>query len=362
MHRLSAALLLLTAFFLPAAAQILWLEKEYNFGSFPEEGGPRTGQVRLVNIGKEPTVINRVKPTCGCTVAGFTEGLIAPGDTASVWFTYNPAGRPGRFNKSIKVYTGAANDMTSISLIGTVIGSKSTLAANYPVDAGPMRLSTTALDLGKVIYGRARHEYISGYNQSTDTLHLRWTPIPAPLSLGVSSKEVAPGDIFTLGIYVNSREEHETGPVDYSFTLYPFEGDQDGHLIKITGEIIPDTSQMSEQELRDAPSAMVYPTVIELGDISASDKPRKVEFTVRNEGRSQLNVSRVCLPGSKAFEVKQMPSHIKPGKEHKVTGMVYPDRIEGEGPFALEVQTVSNDPLHPSRIVRIVGTLKTLKR
>lgn len=359
MRRFLLSLLIMAGLIMSADAGIVWLEKEYNFGSFPEEGGPRKGQVRLVNEGSEPTVINRVKSTCGCTVAGFTEGLIEPGDTAFVWFTYNPTGRPGRFLKHIKVYTGADNDVTSIALSGTVIGSSSTLASNYPVEAGPMRLSTNAIGMGKVVFGRARHEYISGYNQSSDTLRLHWTSTPMPLSLGVSNKEVAPGDLFTLGIYFNSRDEAESGPVEYSFTLFPFEGEEDGKLITITADIVPDTSGMTEQEIRNAPSAMIYPTVIELGSLTPADKPVKFEFNIRNEGHTPLDISRICLPGadSKALTIKQMPTRIKPGKEHKVKGSINPAEIQEEGPFVLEVQTVSNDLLHPSRTLRLVGTM-----
>ena len=119
--------LLFTAALVPARGEVTWLSRTYDFGFFREEAGPQQGEVKLINLGPEPTVINRVKSTCGCTVAGFTEGLIEPGDTARVWFTYNPAGRPGRFEKHIKVYMGADNDVTSVTLKGTVIGNASSL-------------------------------------------------------------------------------------------------------------------------------------------------------------------------------------------------------------------------------------------
>ena len=347
--------LLALACTLQVGARIEWLETVYDYGSFPGESGPRQGRVRLVNRGPDPTIINRVKPTCGCTVAEFTEGVIAPGDTAFVTFAYNPAGRPGRFEKHIKVYTGENNDLTSITIRGTVIGSSSTLAMTYPVEAGPMRLSSRAMELGKVVYGRARHEYISGYNVSTDTLHLAWSETPRAISLGVSSKTVAPGDLFTLGVYFNTRDEAMEGPVDYSFRLYPQAFDRAEYTeITITGDVVPDTSGLSEQELRDAPSAMVYPGVIDLGSISPKDKPIKIAFKVRNEGRSQMQVKRVCIAGSQALKVKQMPTGIAPGKEHEVKAELLPAQLP-DGLFALEIQVITNDPLHPSRLVRLTG-------
>ena len=100
-----ALLLFCVAFSGYSREGIEWLSTSYDFGTFKEAEGPQTGCVRMVNHGPDETVINRVKSTCGCTVAEYTDGIIAVGDTAEVRFTYDPAGRPGRFSKSIKVYT-----------------------------------------------------------------------------------------------------------------------------------------------------------------------------------------------------------------------------------------------------------------
>lgn len=357
-HRLITAMIALIAASQPLTAQVQWLQREYDFGAFREEAGPQRGEVRMVNAGSEPTAITRVKSTCGCTVAGYTEGLIEPGDTATVWFTYNPAGRPGRFEKHIKVYTGTDNHLTSITIKGTVIGSASSVAVKYPVEAGPMRLSTTRLALGKVVYGRARHEYISGYNVSTDTLDLAWTPEPRALSIGVSSRKVAPGDLFTIGVYFNSRDEAQVGPLQYDLRLYPNASDTTLYVpVSIEADVMPDTSGMSEEELRVAPSAMVYPTVMELGDLSGTGKAVKIRFRVRNEGKTKMHVRRIAIPGSQALRVKKMPSTIAPGKEHEVEAEILPAFLP-DGAFALEIQVITDDPIHPCRTVRLVGTHK----
>lgn len=50
---------MLLALLVPAVArgEIVWLEKEYDFGLMKEEAGPKTGSVRLVNTGPEEAVI-----------------------------------------------------------------------------------------------------------------------------------------------------------------------------------------------------------------------------------------------------------------------------------------------------------------
>ena len=141
---------------LAASAQLEWLATDYDFGTMKEIAGPKTGSVRFVNRGDKPVVINQVRPSCGCTGADYTEGQIAPGDTATVSFTYNPKGRPGRFEKTVKVYVGEDNERTAIKIRGTVIGAPETLQTSYPVEVGPLRLSQRILTAGDVRYGTAR--------------------------------------------------------------------------------------------------------------------------------------------------------------------------------------------------------------
>ena len=132
---------MLLALLVPAVArgEIVWLEKEYDFGLMKEEAGPKTGSVRLVNTGPEEAVITGARPSCGCTGVAYPDDPIAPGDTVKFSFTYNPLGRPGRFEKSIRVYIGDF-DMATIRIRGNVLGTPESLSTLYPVEAGPLRL------------------------------------------------------------------------------------------------------------------------------------------------------------------------------------------------------------------------------
>ena len=352
-------LIVLASAVVAPADNIRWLSTEYDFGAFKEAAGNQQGQVQFVNEGDEPTIITRVNPTCGCTVARYTEGEIAPGDTATVWFEYNSTGRPGRFRKHIKVYTGVASDLTSIVITGTVIGTPSTLGTQYPEEFGPLRLSTSHIRLGNVVYGQCRHEYIYGYNQGTDTLRVSWSHPYDALSLGVSTRNVAPGDLFTLSAYFNSRDQGEIGSLEYPVTLHIDYGERhEDVMLSMSANILPDTSKMNEQQLRDAPSSLVYPTVVELGDISRRSKPYEFSFSVKNEGRTPLKVKRVhSTQVRKALKVSRMPSVVKPGREERVKCKFDTGGLES-GPFNVSVEVVTDDPLHPTRILHLIGIAK----
>lgn len=80
-------------------------ETVFDFGKITESGGKVTHTFEVTNAGDGPLVITRVIASCGCTTPEWTKEPIAPKKKAEVKVTYNPAGRPGPFSKSISVYS-----------------------------------------------------------------------------------------------------------------------------------------------------------------------------------------------------------------------------------------------------------------
>lgn len=219
-----------------AASSLRWIEQDYDFGLMQEVAGRKTGFARFVNEGPDSTWIDYVRPSCGCTDADFTKGVIAPGDTAIVSFTYNPVGRPGIFEKTVKVYVGPDKKRHVIKIRGTVLGSNETLSALYPVDCSPLRLSTRLIDLGKVNVGTGRHVFVTMVNASTDSITPAWQPQEG-MSIDVTPKTLGPGDIATMGIYLNSTGA-ATSQVGEKTFLIPFEADSCRTEIAIRAEFI----------------------------------------------------------------------------------------------------------------------------
>ncbi len=91
--------------------------ESFDFGTIPE--GPSAEHVFLFkNTGKEPIVIQRVQPSCGCTAPDWSKEPIAPGKTGMVKATYGTQGRPGHFEKTMTVFTNAG--VKTVSFKGTV--------------------------------------------------------------------------------------------------------------------------------------------------------------------------------------------------------------------------------------------------
>lgn len=336
-----------------AHAGLKWLSTDYDFGTMHEVAGPKTGCVRFVNLGPESTIINQVRPSCGCTGADYTKGVIEPGDTATVTFTYNPKGRPGRFEKTVKVYTGEDNARTTITIRGTVIGAPQTLAASYPVEAGPLRLSERVLTTGDVRYGSARHLFLQGYNQSADTIHPAWNHPSGALSMGVSDRAVPPGEGVTFSLYFNSRDTDGPGLYVIPIELIPDSSSTTSEPVRIElrANVTPDLTGATAAELAQAPALEVQPPVVDLGIIS---KKGDFDFTLANTGKSDLHIRRIAAQG---IEMKSWPVSIKPGKTAKAKGNVILKKLK-KGPFAIILDIASDDPVHPLIHLRVAGEIE----
>lgn len=340
------------AFFASAGDNLEWLQTDYDFGTFKELEGSKTGVVKFINRGTAPTLITRVRTSCGCTGAEYREGLIVPGDTAWVSFTYDPTGRPGRFEKTVKVYTGADNDLTSITIRGTVIGEPASLKKLYPVDAGELRLSGDFTNLGDIKAGQGRHFFLNGYNLTTDTLRPRIIALPAPFSFAMSPAEVPPGDLVTFSIYYDASKEKDLGEHEYSFRVLTDEKSSTATDYRVKVTLHPDAAANHFAGNGKEPRATLSTELIDLGKTGTSGKA-SFEFSIKNSGRAPLIVNRIYSPNG-AIHISSYPEKLKPGKTGKVKGYVNLSDIDTAG-FGISLDIITNDADRPERSIRISG-------
>lgn len=85
----------------------------HDFGTL-QEGDPAVAEFTFKNTGKEPLIIQNVKPSCGCTTPYWSKDPIAPGKTGVIKASYGTKGRPGNFNKSVTVTSTAGRTVLYI--------------------------------------------------------------------------------------------------------------------------------------------------------------------------------------------------------------------------------------------------------
>ena len=80
-----------------------WLDSAKDFGKI-QEGQKLEVAFRFRNTGNKPLVIERVQPSCGCTVAEQPKEPIPPGQEGEIKASFNSEGRVGTNHKTLFVY------------------------------------------------------------------------------------------------------------------------------------------------------------------------------------------------------------------------------------------------------------------
>lgn len=99
-------------------SSFMWEKSSHDFGTI-EKGVPVNVVFEFTNKGSVPISIFKVSTPCGCTVAEYTQGSLAPGEKGYIKATFNAA-REGAFHKKISVFTSEEGEQMSLTLKGVV--------------------------------------------------------------------------------------------------------------------------------------------------------------------------------------------------------------------------------------------------
>jgi hypothetical protein len=100
-------------------------ETGHDFGKI-QQGRPVTHNFELVNIGKEPLMLENVQASCGCTTPEWSKDAIQPGASSIIKVGYNAA-TEGQFAKTITI-TYNNHQFKTLNITGTVFKGPATSA------------------------------------------------------------------------------------------------------------------------------------------------------------------------------------------------------------------------------------------
>ena len=103
------------------SSTILFEKTEHDFGKINEANGTVSVVFKFKNNGQNPLVLSNVRASCGCMTVTWPKEPIAQGQTGSITVTYNPSGRPGRFQKTITITSNAPENTHRVYIKGDVI-------------------------------------------------------------------------------------------------------------------------------------------------------------------------------------------------------------------------------------------------
>lgn len=334
--------------------RISWMDKNHDFGLIKEVAGPVSARSHFVNVSQDTISIFSVKPTCGCTTSDFYDDLIAPGDTAYIGYTFDPAKRPGRFRKTIKV---ALSDGSTHSIIisGNVLGTPESLSSLYPVDAGPVRLSDTILTVPSVTTDHAPMVFLKIYSVSMDSIDTQLKADHPALSVTATTTKAGPGDVLVYSLDFVGNKYGDYGDVEVPLHLM-VDGTEVKSLLFRTF-VLPDQGMLMRRQGDKHPICLLAPDPIDLGVIDPNATRRiKREFTITNQGKSELHPLKVYSQ-NEAITFGKIPAKIKPGKSARIKIEIDVDRLAA-GPWRFPINVITDDPLHPHLTIPVAGYKK----
>ena len=354
---LTLAAILTSGATLLAQPKAQWLSTTHSFGAFDEDLGSVTTYFKVVNTGDKPLSILSVRASCGCTSPTYSHKPVAPGDTGQVAVTYNPAGRPGKFDKKVKVETNADPSMTTLTIKGVVIGDRQTLRAHYPVDLGMLKLKNTVVQFGEVTKGRTKTAFLDGYNQSPDTIRPSVSDLPPYVMADIAPRAVPPGEQVTFTFfYDSSKAKDQWGLSTSEVMLSPDPLSSQIKPVSLIAIVNEDFSKLTPAQREKAPKAAYSTAMIDLGRVKRGTVAR-AELLIDNFGKSPLILRRISCP-EPYIKVKCNKEKINPGAQAKVTVTVDTAALpEGTSIVNTRLTAITNDPARPSSPIRIVAEL-----
>jgi len=222
MKKISQSLFLLAflGFFSPLFAQgsFSFVEEVHDFGKI-KEGVMAEYKFVFTNKGDQPIVISRVQASCGCTTPEWSKEPILRGQTGEIKVVYNSKGRPGAFNKSIHIYSNAAEPDKTIFIKGEVEKDPDALsanAANTVIDPTQpnMNLSQSVYNFGKLMVGqKVSHKFeFTNTGKTPLSVHSIQSPCGCVTAKSLPT-DIAPGASAILELIYAPTAEKTSGEV-----------------------------------------------------------------------------------------------------------------------------------------------------
>jgi len=99
--------------------QVKFDEDTHNFGRL-SAGENISYSFHFTNTGNSDLVISSCSATCGCTVADFPKGRIAPGADGYITVTFKSAGKSGQQYQEVTVVTNAQPSQYKLKILAQV--------------------------------------------------------------------------------------------------------------------------------------------------------------------------------------------------------------------------------------------------
>lgn len=352
-----ATLLLITVAAMGQNPVMTFTKTSHDFGKINEADGRVSTVFEFKNEGMTPLVLSNVRASCGCTTPKWTREPVEPGQTGQITVTYNPNGRPGKFNKTITITSNATEPTIRIYIKGEVIPKPAKPVDQYPVKMGALSLKKNSLNFGTMTYGEKKQLEIEYANQTDQPIKVEYLmrDQDSYLKTVITLEEVQPKQTGKVQVALVSGECPLYGPVDARIYLM-INGKKvisDEYAVNINANIKEDFSNMTVEQKQQAPIVELDRN-IELGTVKAGKKA-SFKVALKNAGINPLIVRRVVL-NDPLVSITQPKSAIKGG--HKGEMKIDIKATDKTSLYQRTATIITNDPENSVIIVKLSWTVE----
>ncbi len=357
MKKLSFVLLfVLFGISLSAQPVMTLAEKEHDYGTIKEEGGPQTYDFQLTNTGNQPLVIQRIVASCGCTTPDWTKEPIAPGGKGKITAIYDPKNAPGKFSKTLSVYTNSKPEMVTLVIKGEVTPREKTIEELYTFAAGPVRFESNHLAFTNVLKTEKKIRTMQVINTSDEPVTIGFDQVPAFLTMKVTPEVLKPGQKGLVQGTFDATKNDGWGQLSYMVKVLTNGNTNQNAYYYVSVNLVEDFSSLTKEELENAPVFSVPSKTFDIGKMKGSTTA-DVEFVITNTGKSDLYIRHVrSTCGCTAVQQDDKDQPIKPGDTTSLKAVFSSGSYKGKVTKAIYVYT--NDPKNSEVVLMLTADVE----
>lgn len=331
---------------------ITFTKTEHDFGKINEADGRVSTVFEFKNEGMAPLILSNVRASCGCTTPTWTKEPIEPGQTGSITVTYNPNGRPGRFQKTVTITSNATEPTKRVYIKGEVIPKQAKPENQFKLSVGDLSMKTLTLDLGTIKKGDVKQGELEYTNLTKEDhkVELATNSADSYLANQVTLASVKPNEVGKFIFVLDTKSTKLYGPVEvYAYVVVDGKKNiSEPYKLVIKANIVEDFSTLTVEQKQKAPIIEVAPRV-ELGKV-APGKVVKGQITVKNIGVNPLEVRRVM--SADKYVTLKAPKALKSGKKGAITIEINTKGMAA-GNYTREVTIISNDYINSIKRIKV---------
>lgn len=262
-------------------------DKLHDFGTIYEVNGIVKHNFTVTNISDKPFIVNFITTGCGCTDAQYDKSPIMPNKSRDIVIQYNPANRAGGFRTAINIVGASPREDYTIHVTGTIVAQEKTIEQLYPISLGDVKLKEDFIPFG-IIPNREIHTYfIELYNPTSKDISLSVLNDNTKNAKTWVTNSIVKSQQSSYIMYeLNLKESDYLGDISDNITIF-MNKKQSNDKISVSGTIIPNHYDISEQQRKEMPIAII--SKIE-HSINFSETNNSYNFKITNTGHGKLKI------------------------------------------------------------------------